>query len=670
MIFRAALMALLLQASPAPQQTAAKATVGGVVLNGGTGEPLASVRVTLARTDLPLGPFAQMVAADRPPFEMTFSADTLALLSNEMSAAIREGTAPEAVAQEAALKALPISEIYELILGAAGSAAVVPRSSPPVLTDERGLFLFNGVEPGVYRLIFDSAGFSKRDFGQRTDAGEGVPLALTPGQTKTDIVMRLMPVGAISGRIRDAAGQPAAGVPVQLLRFQYDESGKRSMRPAAATQTDDRGDYRMFYLSPGRYYLNVGNQAGSTRPEDAPGAAPGLDGLLFGGVYFTPNRIPQNYALTYYPGTGDARSASAIDLQPGTDLRNIDLQVDGQKPHRVRGRVVDPASGRPPQSVEIAVVVETADRDPRAMILAMGLVGNARYNSADGTFELTNVASGSYSITATVPMRSPANPPDMSVLSPAERSAVFRTQMEEQRAQPRASTIVTVANADIEGVLLTLARGSAIPGRFRIEPNVGSASVKWEFLRAWLNSPTMGMLNSVESLPQPTAADGTFRVPNLLPGEYSLSVVGLPPGFYVKEARLGDADVLNAPVHLSGPTSNMLDIVVSPNVGTIEGMAVDVSGQPVPGAQVVLIPNHNRRRPELFRPVAADSTGHFAIPSIAPGEYTLAAWDAIEPFAYFDPELIAQAERQGKPIRLTESSNQSVNATTITARGR
>jgi len=668
-MIRAVLIAMLLQASTAPRQPTAKAIVSGVVLNGGTGEPVANVRVSLAKMNVPLGPFGQMIASDRPPFEITFSAEMLSLMSNEMSSAVRDG-APETAAQNAALKALPLSVIEEVIVGVTGSLSVVPKSSPPVMTDDRGRFTFNDVEPGSYRLIFASAGFSKRDYGQRTDAGEGVPLTLERGQAKTDIVMRLMPVGAISGRIRNAAGQPVAGVPVQLLRFQYDENGKRSMKRAAATQTNDRGDYRMYYLSPGRYFLSVGNEAGSTRAEDGPTGAPGLEGLLFGGGYFTPNRIPQNYALTYYPGTLDMSSASALDFQAGADLRNIDLLVDVQKPYRIRGRVVDPRSGRPPREVELSVVVETVDRDPRAMLLAVGLGANGRYNPVDGTFEIPNVAPGSYSITATTPNPGSSNPPDLSALSPAERNAFFRTQMEEQRAQPRASAFVTITSANIEGVVLTLGTGYSIPGRFRLEPNAGNPTVQWEFLRAWLNSPTMSMINSIESLPQPTKADGTFRANHVLPGEYSLSVAGLPPGFYVKDARLGETDALNARLHLSGTISNSLDILISPNVGSIAGVAVDASGQPAPGAQVVLIPTRNRQRTELFKPVVADSTGHFAIPDIAPGEYTLAAWDSIEPYAFFDPELMVQAERQGKAIRVTESSNQAVNVTSIAAPGR
>jgi hypothetical protein len=80
---------------------------------------------------------------------------------------------------------------------------------------------------------------------------------------------------------------------------------------------------------------------------------------------------------------------------------------------------------------------------------------------------------------------------------------------------------------------------------------------------------------------------------------------------------------------------------------------------------VVLIPSRNRERTELFRPVTADSSGRFTIPAIAPGEYILAAWDAIEPFAFFDPALMRQAEVSGKTIRVLGSSSQVVNVTSM-----
>jgi hypothetical protein len=90
---------------------------------------------------------------------------------------------------------------------------------------------------------------------------------------------------------------------------------------------------------------------------------------------------------------------------------------------------------------------------------------------------------------------------------------------------------------------------------------------------------------------------------------------------------------------------------------------IDSRGQPAPGVQVVLIPDENRFRTDLFRPVTSDAKGHFSIPAVTPGNYRLAAWEIIESYGFFDPELIKQAEQNGKPIRIAESSNQTVTVT-------
>jgi hypothetical protein len=159
-------------------------------------------------------------------------------------------------------------------------------------------------------------------------------------------------------------------------------------------------------------------------------------------------------------------------------------------------------------------------------------------------------------------------------------------------------------------------------------------------------------------------ANGTFRVDSLRPGTYSISAQ-LPDGFYLKEARLGENDVLNALLRYGVGDTATLDLLISSKGGVIEGSAADATGQPLRGGIVVLIPNQNRERRELFRSVTADAAGRFAISAIVPGEYTLAAWESIPDFAFFDPTLIRQADAEGKSIRVAESSLQTVNITTI-----
>jgi hypothetical protein len=153
-----------------------------------------------------------------------------------------------------------------------------------------------------------------------------------------------------------------------------------------------------------------------------------------------------------------------------------------------------------------------------------------------------------------------------------------------------------------------------------------------------------------------------------LPGEYVLVVNGLPTGFYLKEARLGDLDLLNSRLRFTGSESAALNIAISPNTGAVDGNVSDAQGQPLPGARVVMIPERNRERTELFRPAVSDPSGHFRIIGVAPGDYKLAAWDLIEPFAFFDPDLLKQADDNGKAIRVAESSMQTVNVAVIPGR--
>jgi protocatechuate 3,4-dioxygenase beta subunit len=632
--------AVLVQAmAAASQQPPASGAIAGTVVNAVSGEALANVQVTLARTDMPAGAFAQLVAGNPAAGETILSGEMLSALLSAVSdvdnipATATDRERAQANAMVPALKALPLADIRHVIVNADDrSIAVVRKSLQPVTTDSSGRFTFNAVEPGTYRVIFSAAGYAKQDYGQRLAEGKGTPVVVRAGEGRLNLAMRLIPTGAVSGIIRNTNGQPVAGVPVDLQRSIYDETGRKSLRRAAITHTDDRGEYRMYYLTPGRYYLTAGARA----------AGPALPGLT-SPAYVSPNRLQENYGLLYYPGVADSDAASTIDVRPGAEVTRVDMTLGAPRAYIIRGRVVDRRPGSVLPRTSIRLIPQ--DSSPADLLSRLSRpIPPSRFGPQDGTFEFLNVSPGAYTLTATV-----------------TENGIFNVG--EDRAAAVAS--IVVSNSDLDGVLLELGNTGYLTGTVRLDPAATVEFVPSPLMQVHLLSadPSLVRLLGNGGQQWPLEADGSFELSALRFGEYYVSMKGLPSGFFLKEARFEQTDVLNMPLRFSGNTTSALELVVSPNSGSIAGLALDGAGQPLPGARVVLIPATNRERTYLFKAVTADSSGSYAITAVAPGDYILAAWEAIEPYAFFDPELIREAETAGTRVRIGESSSVTFNVT-------
>jgi protocatechuate 3,4-dioxygenase beta subunit len=643
----AVVTAIFLQAAPVPaRQAPATGSIAGVVVNSVTGDPLQNVQVTAARTDFNLGVFGSMVSADLPPAEIVLPGALLDAIKNLPADA--GGASPNEAA--VAFASLETEDIDQIIVSPTGAVSVVLKSVAPVMTDNQGRFRFDRLKPGEYRLITTANGFAKQEAAQRASGGTVSLIALTEGEAKRNIVVRMAPTGAISGRIADNRGRAIAAVPVQLFRFSYDQFANKQPQPVASAQTDDRGEYRFYFLSPGRYYLKAGHEDGAVRPADFP-----VGSVPFQQSYVSPNRVAQNYGLTYYPGTADINSAGSVELQPGADLSGIDLFLGPQQTYRVRGRVIDSRTGQAPAFAMVTMTRQTVDLNS----LAFGGISTGPRYRPDGTFEVENVTAGSYTLSAQS-LNPNQRQVDVGGLSAAERKAYFDAMEAEQRERPKASLTLEVTNRDVDGVTMILGAASLLSGRFQLAPEGPAPTLPMDSLNVQLRGVTSGQVQQNTRQSGTVKPDGTFSIEGLAADQYRLSVQGLPAGFYVKEARLENADVLNAPIRISGSEAGALAIVISGHAGRIQGNLLDSRGQAAPAAQVVLIPDGNRYRTELFRPVTTDAKGHFVIESVVPGNYRIAAWESLEPFGFFDPDRLRQADQNGKPIRVTESSEQDV----------
>jgi hypothetical protein len=97
---------------------------------------------------------------------------------------------------------------------------------PAVTTDGHGKFLIKNLEAGSYRLFALRNGFARQEYGERAPGRPGTVLNIGAGQAMRDVVFRLTPAGAVSGRVSDSSGEPIAGFTVARVRSSYDRTGQ------------------------------------------------------------------------------------------------------------------------------------------------------------------------------------------------------------------------------------------------------------------------------------------------------------------------------------------------------------------------------------------------------------------------------------------------------------
>ncbi len=183
------------------------------------------------------------------------------------------------------------------------------------VTEAAGNFEIAGLPPGTYTLAVAHEGFVPPNNHGKVKQQRVV---LAAGEEKRDLVVRLTPFGVVLGRILDEDGDPIRRMEVTIMQWHYSSSG-RGLEWMAGATTDDRGEYRIFDLTPGRYYLKSG----------ATHMTAGND---------------ESFAAAYYPGTPDPPSAAAIDVGAGQEVQGIDLTLRRTHVATIRGRVMNPSA--------------------------------------------------------------------------------------------------------------------------------------------------------------------------------------------------------------------------------------------------------------------------------------------------------------------------------------
>jgi hypothetical protein len=447
---------------------------------------------------------------------------------------------------------------------------------------------------------------------------KGIGLTLTPG-------------GNISGRVLDTADQPLINVPVRLFRQVFGNNGQRTYEPDASTLTNDRGEYRIYWLTPGLYFAMAGDP-GTGRPS----AFVSGPALL---ANSNPNILSGDLNYSIYPGVTDVASAQPLDVRAGTELDGIHFRLS-RKPgaYTVRVRVIDSRTGQPPGVANVTIAPQGMfPIGPDPILRELGSLPNT--TSPTGVAEFKGLLPGIYTVL---------------LLSADARRGELPT------ARLRGTATVVVSDKDVDATL-TAFPATTIAGRVRVDGTL-PPPLTLDRIRIQLR-PVEANLPMANAAP---AADGSITFTNVQASEYRPFINR--NDLYLKEARYEGVDVLSAPMRIAGIVSGTLDIVIGVSGGQINGVVSDERSQPVPVVQVVLVPDR-RSRTDLYKNVPADDNGLFVFTGVPPGSYKVFAWDAVETFRWMDPEFLALHEAKGSAAQVTETSSDNISVRVISMGG-
>ncbi len=274
-----------------------------------------------------------------------------------------------------------------------------------MLTDDAGVFELTELPAGRYTLTVSKSGFVSLSYGQRRPLQAGTPLQLADGEQMKGIQFQLPRGSVIGGHVLDEDGDAMPGVMVRVMRYQY-QQGERRLTPAGNAQTDDKGQYRVWGLMPGEYYVNAisrggggGNFGGPMGP-GGPGGFGGRGGRGGGpgaaAVLSTGGAEPdqQNYAPTYYPGVPSVSEAKPVTVGLSQEVLDISFSMQLVRISRITGHVTNP-DGTPVTAGNVNLMPDTGGG--RANQIGMNTGGRIQW---DGAFTINNVPPGRYILRA------------------------------------------------------------------------------------------------------------------------------------------------------------------------------------------------------------------------------------------------------------------------------
>ena len=199
------------------------------------------------------------------------------------------------------------------------------RENRLAITDNSGAYEIKSLAAARYQLSAQKGSFVTLQYGQTRPFEQGKPLEVHDAQVIDKVDFSLPHGAVVTGRVVDEAGEPLTNVQVTLQRYQY-INGRRQLNGSAFASTNDIGEYRLFGVAPGQYFVSAT--------------------MRFFNFSDAASDDRSGYAPTYYGGTTNVNDAQRITLTVGQQLNDINIALAPTQLARISGTAVS-SDGKP-----------------------------------------------------------------------------------------------------------------------------------------------------------------------------------------------------------------------------------------------------------------------------------------------------------------------------------
>jgi len=245
-------------------------------------------------------------------------------------------------------------------------------------------------------------------------------------------------------------------------------------------------------------------------------------------------------------------------------------------------------------------------------------------------------------------------------------SYVLRADVTTPQGSFRGEAPVNV-QSDLAGVTLAVAPSAPLPVELITErtrgtslgaPGHGANAVYLRFLGEPARLPSPEFIFTV-------GPGANNNVNGVDPGVYAVEISpNRADDFYVDRAQCGGIDLLREDLTLGRGVDSPIRIALRDDGGRLSGNVVS-DGDDAPRATVLVIPDQAPKQIKQIPSVISRGKGQFQSPMLAPGDYTVLAFDNVAGIEYTNPEIMNVYSANATHVSVTANSESRVNVNLI-----